>query len=186
MKNLAIIISLIFLVSCAPGTQEEAGQDKKSGLSQEQAKTLAVEVKQVGPESFSRYFEVTGHMEAVQDAHISPEINGQIKMVNVERGARVRKGDLLIKLNTDIIEKNIEEVRTSLELAQKIFEKQEGLWDQNVGSEIQYLESKNGMESLQARLSTLEKQLQLANVRAPFPVSWMIFWSKRGNWHHLE
>lgn len=168
MKNLIIIASLTILVSCAPGATDEVGLDNEAGSSQEEIKTLAVEVKEVEPESFSRYFEVTGHMEAVQDAYISPEINGQIKEVSIERGARVRKGELLIRLNSDITEKNIDEVKTSLELARKIYEKQEGLWEQNVGSEIQYLEAKNSVESLEARLATLEKQLQMAHVRAPF------------------
>ncbi len=85
------------------------------------------------------------------------------------RGARVGKGDLLIRLNTDITEKSIAEVKTSLELAARIFEKQEELWEQQIGSEIQFLEAKNGKESLEARLATLQKQLELAHIRAPFP-----------------
>ena len=129
---------------------------------------LAVEVKEMVPELFTRYFEVPGHLEAVQDAFISPEINGQIKSIAVKRGERVKKGDLLVKLNTDITEQSINEVQTSLELAVRVFEKQEELWDQKIGSEIQYLEAKNGVESLEARLATLEKQLAMAHVRAPF------------------
>ncbi len=86
----------------------------------------------------------------------------------VKRGARVRKGDLLIKLNTDVTEKSIEEIQTNLKLAERIFQKQQELWDKNIGSEIQYLESKNAKESLQARLATLGKQLEMAHLTAPF------------------
>jgi membrane fusion protein (multidrug efflux system) len=86
-------------------------------------------------------------MEALNDAFISPEINGQIQSIAVDRGARVRKGDLILKLNTDVTEKTMEEVETSLELAQSVLTKQEELWKQNIGSELQYLEAKNGMES---------------------------------------
>lgn len=130
---------------------------------------LAVELLQLQPERFSRYFEVTGFLESVQDADISPEINGQIEEISVARGARVREGQLLVRLNTDLTENTIAEVKTSLELANKLFEKQEDLWEKQIGSEIQYLEAKNGKEVLEARLATLEKQLAMARITAPFP-----------------
>jgi RND family efflux transporter MFP subunit len=145
----------------------EEGMDVDSGNAGS-GQPLAVELLQLRPERFSRYFEVTGLMESVQDAEISPEINGQIEEIAVERGARVKEGQLLVRLNTELIEKNIAEVKTSLELAEKMFEKQEELWEKQIGSEIQYLEAKNGKEVLEARLATLEKQLALARITAPF------------------
>jgi len=190
MKHHLIIALLAILVSCSPGgtdskkTEIERYKKKVSDYTQKIAalerelgeeaaplkpeSSLVVEVKQLSSEKFSRHFEVTGYMEAVQDAYISPEINGQIDNILVKRGARVRKGKLLIKLNTDVTEKSIEEVKTNLELATRLYEKQEELWEQNIGSEIQYLEVKNGKESLEARLATLERQLEMAQVRAPF------------------
>lgn len=190
MKQHLIIALLAILVSCSPGGTDskkaEVEKYKKlvndytqkistleSELGEEVApknpeSSLVVEVKQLNPEKFARHFEVTGSMEAVQDAFISPEINGQIDNILVKRGARVREGELLIKLNTDVTEKTIEEVKTNLDLATRLYEKQKDLWEQNIGSEIQYLEVKNGKESLEARLATLEKQLEMAQVRAPF------------------
>lgn len=190
MKQLALIISLSLLVACSPGGVDE----KKAELEDYQKKVkeynekielleaeleaeqsepaeltaLPVEVKKIIPETLSRYFQVTGVMEALKDAILSPEINGQIQQVNIQRGAWVKKGDLLIKLSTEVTEKNIEELKTNLNLASHIYEKQKGLWEQNVGSELQYLEAENGVESLEARLATLEKQLEMASIRAPF------------------
>ncbi len=190
MKQFLTIALLAMLVSCSPDGIEskkaeiERYKKKVSGYSEKIAAleselgeesfpvnpetALVVVVKQMNSEKFSRHFEVTGYMEAVEDAFISPEINGQIDHILVERGARVRKGDLLIQLNTDVTEKSIQEVRTNLELANRLYEKQEELWQQNIGSEIQYLKVKNGKESLEARLATLERQLEMAQVRAPF------------------
>jgi membrane fusion protein (multidrug efflux system) len=190
MKQIAVIISFSLLVACSPGGTDEKKAELDSyrqkveeynqkiaeleaELESEQAdpealELLPVEIKEMSPEFFARYFEVTGVMEALNDAYISPEINGQIQSIAVERGARVRKGDLILKLNTDVTEKTMEEVKTSLELAQRVFTKQEELWKQNIGSELQYLEAKNGMESLEARLATLQQQLQMAHVTAPF------------------
>ena len=129
---------------------------------------LPVEIMEMTPDFFARYFEVTGVMEALKNAFISPEINGQIQMINVDRGSRVKKGDLILKLNTDVTRKSMEEIETNLELAKRIFTKQQELWEQNIGSELQYLEAKNAMESLEARLATLQKQLEMAHVSAPF------------------
>jgi membrane fusion protein (multidrug efflux system) len=190
MKQLAIFIALSILVGCGSGgsgdtkseldsyrqkvkeynqkiAELEAELDSESKDSIE-ISLLPVEVKQISHQIFTRYFEVNGSVEAVEDAFISPEINGQIQSVFVERGARISKGDLLVKLKTDVTEKSIDEIKTSLKLAESIFEKQEDLWEQNIGSEIQYLEARNAKESLEARLATLEKQLELAQIRAPF------------------
>jgi membrane fusion protein (multidrug efflux system) len=145
--------------------QRTGGESRSTGTGQE----LAVEVLPMKPERFSRHFEVTGLMESVQDAEISPESSGQIEEIAVERGARVVQGQLLVRLNTEIIEKNIEEVKTNLELATLRYEKQRELWEKQIGSEIQYLETKNGKEVLEARLSTLNEQLAMARVTAPFP-----------------
>ncbi len=190
MKQIAVIISLSLLVACGPeGTAakkaeldsyrqkvEEYNQkiaDLEAELEDqnddsEAVALLPVEIKEMTPEFFARYFEVTGVIEALKDAYISPEINGQIQKVSVQRGSRVKKGDLILKLNTDVIEKSVDEIETSLELAKRIFSKQEELWEQNIGSELQYLEAKNAMQSLQARLATLEKQMEMAHVSAPF------------------
>jgi RND family efflux transporter MFP subunit len=194
MKHLAVIISFSLLMACSPkGTGEkkaeldsyrqkveeynrkiaeleaelEADPDNKP-IEQEAGTRLPVEIIEMSPEYFSRYFEVTGVMEALKDAYISPEINGQIQKIPVQRGSRVKKGDLILKLNTDVTEKSMAEVETSLDLAKRIFSKQEELWEQNIGSELQYLEAKNAMESLEARLATLQKQLEMARVTAPF------------------
>lgn len=190
MKQIAIILSLSLLVACGP---EESGS-KKAELDSYRQKVeeysqkvadleaelknenndseavalLPVEIKEMTPEFFARYFEVTGVIEALKDAYISPEINGQIHNIRVQRGSRVKKGDMILKLNTDVIEKSVIEIETSLELAKRIFSKQEELWEQNIGSEVQYLEAKNAMESLQARLATLNKQMEMAQVTAPF------------------
>ena len=116
---------------------------------------------------FHHYFQVSGTVNVVEQAYISPEINGQIKEVLVEEGDDVIKGQLLAKLNTSITENTIEEVKTQLKLANTLFEKQEQLWNKNIGSEVQYLQAKNNMEALQAKLKTLEAQLNMAYIKSP-------------------
>ena len=87
MKQLTLIISLISMISCGPGGSGESDAAMESDAKgMKEVTALAVVVKEMIPETISRYFEVTGYMEAVQDAYISPEINGQIKFVKSDRG----------------------------------------------------------------------------------------------------
>jgi membrane fusion protein, multidrug efflux system len=190
MKNFIIFSMILLATSCGSQKSEDkqAELQKYRELAQEYSKKIetlekeiassTVETKEdqlksvrtlhVLPKEFSSFFTATGTVEAVEDVFISPEVSGQISAIPVKRGDQVKKGDLLIRLNTDIIQRNIEEIRTSLELAKKVFEKQEQLWEKNIGSELQYLEAKNGKQSLEARLATLQSQLDLSYIRAPF------------------
>ena len=117
---------------------------------------------------FDHYFKVNGSVEAVQEAMISPESSGQIREINVQKGQRVSRGQVLARLNTSVIENNIQEAKTSLQLAQTVYNRQKRLWEQEIGSEMQYLEARNNYESMQSRVKSLESQLDMAVMRAPF------------------
>jgi RND family efflux transporter MFP subunit len=123
---------------------------------------------EIKPRTFSHFFEASGSVEAVEEAFISPEVNGQIKDILIDEGDRVQKGQLLAKLNTEILERNIAEVETSLSLATDVFERQKRLWEQKIGSEVQFLEARNNKQNLENRLATLRAQLDLAIITAPF------------------
>ena len=128
---------------------------------------LKVRTQKVSKQAFSKYFTATGEIEAINEAFISPEVGGQITKINVIEGQKVKKGQLLAKLNTSLIEKNIEEVKTQLELAEILFNKQKELWDKNIGSERQFLESKNNYENLKNKLATLREQYNMSIIRSP-------------------
>lgn len=130
-------------------------------------KSIPVTAKTLAFEPFNHYIEVNGSVEAINAAYISPEINGQIKEIYVQEGDYVTKGQLLIRINSSILENSINEVKTSLELAKTVYEKQKQLWDKNIGSEMDYLQAKNNKEALENKLQTLQSQLDLAMVKAP-------------------
>ncbi len=127
-----------------------------------------VTVSTMEREPFEHFLKVNATVEAVQEAMISPETSGQIMEIAVKKGQSVQKGQLLARLNTSVIENNINEVKTSLQLAETVFNRQQRLWDQEIGSEIQYLEAKNNYENLQSRLKSLQSQLAMSVMRAPF------------------
>jgi membrane fusion protein, multidrug efflux system len=127
-----------------------------------------VGVTEMLAQPFDHYFRVNANVEAIREATISPETNGQIKQIMVSKGQMVTRGQVLARLNTSVIENNISEIKTSLQLAQTVYNRQKRLWEQEIGSEIQYLEAKNNYESLQTRLKAMESQFEMAVMRAPF------------------
>lgn len=118
--------------------------------------------------TFKHYFTVQGNVETDQNALVFPETQGIVKQIHVAEGQSVSKGQRLVSLDTELIQRNINEVQTSYELAKDIFERQERLWEQKIGSEVQYLEAKNRKESLEATLATLNRQAGMGMVTAPF------------------
>ena len=190
MKKLSILILVLIVAGCGSGDQAAKIQEEIKSK-KDQIMTLNAEVRELERElaeiqeedpdkyktlvvtrelkyrPFKHYFEAHGSVESVTEAFISPEVNGQIKQIKVREGERVQKGQLLIVLNTSVTENTIEEVKTSLQLATTVYEKQKRLWDQQIGSEIQYLEAKNNKEALESRLNTLEAQLEMSYIRSP-------------------
>ena len=127
-----------------------------------------VVVEEIVQQDFRHFFKVHGVVETDQNAEINPEVSAKIMAIHVKEGESVSKGTTLIKLDSKIVENNIAEVKTQISLAETVYKKQKNLWDQNIGSEIQYLEAKNNLESLQRRLETLQSQLAMYSVKAPF------------------
>lgn len=118
--------------------------------------------------TFEHYFEVHGDVKVEKNAQVFPEANGVVEKILLSEGARVQKGQAILQLDPGPLGNNIKELENSLELATKMFNKQASLWEQNIGSEIQYLESKNQKESLEQKLASAQKQLAMYTVTAPF------------------
>lgn len=126
-----------------------------------------VVIESLSPMTFRHFFEASGAVIPVEEAFISPEVGGQITDVFVKEGQRVKRGQLLAKLNTEVTEKTIAELNSSLSLAADVFERQKRLWEQKIGSELQYLEAKNNKVSLENKLATMKAQLRMAQVSSP-------------------
>src|SRR5210317_2185934 len=177
-KLLSIIVVILIAAACSQSEDKEGIEEQikqyKDEVSQLNLKIKELEqqlidsgeledqfitpvkVNVLSPRPFNHFFQVSGTVDAVDKAYISPEINGQVEAIPVAEGEYVEKGQLLARLNTSITRNTIEEVKTQLELATTLFEKQQQLWDKNIGSEVQYLQAKNNKESMERRLKTLQ------------------------------
>jgi RND family efflux transporter MFP subunit len=134
----------------------------------EQEAEILVATMPVTRSLFRHQIEVRGTVQSRKNVLISAETMGRVEAMYVKEGDNVKAGQLLLKIDDDVISNNIAEVKTQLELATTVFERQKNLWDQKIGTEIQYLQAKNNKESLERRLQTLQSQLSQYYVRAPF------------------
>jgi len=129
--------------------------------------TLKVAVKQMKKEKVTHHIKATAYIQAKEQAYVSPEMNGQIKYIYVKEGQYVKKGQTMVVLNSSVLKSSIEELKTGLDLAKIMYEKQKTLWEQKVGKELDYLQAKNRKESLEAKLKTLNAQLAMTIIKAP-------------------
>ncbi len=127
-----------------------------------------VSVMEVPSQEFYHKIEVRGSIASRQNIMISAEMTGLIQKIMVREGERISKGQVLVILDGESIRRSIDELKTQLELAVLLYERQARLWAKSVGSEIQYLEAKNRKESLEKRLASAYTQLEKTRVKAPF------------------
>lgn len=184
----AALLALAFLAACGDGKkdpaaelaklkQEQASNQAKiaeleakvgGGKSNAAANAVPVSVVNVQPEDFRSYLEVQGRADFDQNANVSARASGTITSLRVQRGDRVGKGQVLATLDAAVLEAGIAELRTRLDLARVLYDKQNRLWQQQIGTEVQYLQAKNNYQALQRNLATQQQQRDLYNVRAPF------------------
>ena len=119
-------------------------------------------------QEFKHYVSFQGTIDTDQNLVIYPELPGLLKAIYVTEGQRVDKGTLLVRLSDGGMQDQLEQLRLQLELAKTTYERQEKLWAQKIGSEIQYLQSKTAFKALQKSVSQMEDQVAKTRIRAPF------------------
>ncbi len=134
----------------------------------QQDKSVLVKTEEVKNQYFEHKIQVQGEVASRKNINMSAETMGRVTQINVEPGDIVQRGQILIRLDAATMQNSIQELKTSLDLATTIYEKQKNLWDQEIGTEVQYLEAKNRKESLERQLATLQSQLAMSTIRAPF------------------
>jgi membrane fusion protein, multidrug efflux system len=111
---------------------------------------------------------VQGRVDFDQNATVAATAAGTLTSIRVQRGDRVSRGQVLATIDAAILDAAISELRTRLELTQTVFDKQKRLWDQKIGTEIQYLTAKNNLDALQNSLTMQQRQRALYTITAPF------------------
>jgi RND family efflux transporter MFP subunit len=139
--------------------------DTNSGKSQ---KIKQVSSTTLAPEQFQHFVSVQGSVEADENVMVTSKMPGLITSIKVRQGDMVKQGQILAVLDDDVLQKSIDEVKIGLAQVVVMYEKQKSLWDQKIGTEMQYLGLKNQKESLEKKLITLKSQESQTLVTAPF------------------
>ncbi len=119
-------------------------------------------------EKFDHYLELQGDVMTKQNVLIYPEMAGTLHKVYVKEGQKVSKGQLLGYIDDGGLSSSLAQMKTSAALAKTTFERQKRLWDQNIGSEIQYLQAKTDYEAQESAVKQMQSQLSKSSLRAPF------------------
>jgi len=189
MKNLKFlaILAIFLIISCGSnGKQAEleklerqreeltekinklkAEIAKERGPIQQNERIAHVNINQVNPEIFMHFIEVQGTIESDNNILVPSQSAGIVKKIYVDKGEKISRGQLLAELDGAILESSIAEIKNSLELATIIYERQERLWNKNIGTEIEYLQAKNNKENLEKKLQTLNEQYKLTKIISP-------------------
>ena len=192
MKNTLIILSIIALFTACGGKNEGALEAKRSELDslQKEMTTLKAAIAKVQEEiveldtnarpnaiavmaseiqkgAFKNPFQVQGLVESDKNVMVSPEVPAKLVKIYVKEGQRVSKGQIIASLDGSTASSQIAELEGALSLARTNFEKQKRLWDQGIGSEMQFLQAKNQYENLQNSIATARTQLGKYSLRSP-------------------
>ena len=142
--------------------------DSAIALLDDMAKLPLVTTIEVHPKKFNHYLELQGDVMTKQNVLIYPEMSGTLNRVHVKEGQKVSKGQLLATIDDGGLSSQLAQHRTQAELSKTTFERQKRLWEQNIGSEIQYLQAKTNYEAQQSAVKQMESQVGKSSIRAPF------------------
>ena len=198
MKKLLYILSLSLLISCGEeDTSVEtivASKDvtsiraKKKELSEKQQEIIAqikqldAAIDQLDPNKklplvtsltvketlFNHYIDLQGSLQTKENLVLTPEFNGLLTSVLVKEGQYVTKGQTLARIDDGGLGQQLAQLEINAELAKTTFERQERLWEQKIGTEMQYLQAKANYEAQNKAVSQLKSNLAKTVIKAPF------------------
>lgn len=182
----AVVLAVLLLTACSSDSGQSAEKQldelrkQRSSIDQKirelearlnpaeaTAGAQPVEVRPVVPQLFQHYVDAKGTVDSRSSVSISPLMGGRVVMLSIANGQAVRKGQLLLEIDNEVIKKGIDEVQVQLDFAVTLYEKQKRIFEMKAGSEIQYLSAKNQKEALERRLESLKEQLTMSRIVAP-------------------
>ena len=184
MKKIAYLTILLFLAACSPKPKDKAAQladlqkqaaDINAKIAKLQGelgkkdsvKSTDVNVYTVRPGSFTNYVELQGKIDAQDNVVAYPQAAGTITAIYVKAGQHVNKGQELVQLDNSVLLQNIAQAEAQATLAQTVYQRQKNLWDQKIGTEVQYLQAKSNFEITQKQVSALKKQANMFRIISP-------------------
>lgn len=145
--------------------ESELAKENPDSVSNIRAKDVGV--SELKLQKFDHYVQTQGHIESDNNILVSAESMGVIRNVYVTEGQYVSKGQVIAQIDNSVISRSMESMEAQLELATSVYERQKNLWDQKIGTEVQFLQAKTGKESLEKQLASLREQKDMTRIKSP-------------------
>jgi membrane fusion protein (multidrug efflux system) len=149
-------------------SQDLEALDRAIGKLDQNEKLSLVTAMVISPERFEHYLQVQGDVATKQNIVLYPQFSGQLQTLYVSVGDQVKKGALLATLDDNGMAQQLNQLMVQEALAKTTFERQEKLWNQNIGSELQYLQAKTQYEAQRSLTQQVSQQLEKSKIVAPF------------------
>lgn len=188
MKHIMIVlIAALALASCGGGEDKnaklEALKTQQSELAAE-IKTLEAEiaatdtttksvkvkdvlVTEMQPVIFRHYIDVQGAVDAEENVNVQPTIPGKVQRVYVNEGSSVKAGQVLAEIDHDVLTKSLNAMQPQIAMATETFDRQKRLWDQKIGSEMQFLQAKTQKETTEQQAAAMQEQIEMCKIKSP-------------------
>lgn len=158
----------------------EAEIEKETPDSAKTVKAKEVAVTELKVQKFDHYVQTQGKVESENDILVSAKSMGGVTQVYVQEGDQVSKGQVLAQIDNSVMVRSIESMKAQLDLATSVYERQKNLWDQKIGTEVQYLQAKTGKESLEKQIASLQEQNEMTRIKSPINGTVDEVWVKVG------
>jgi membrane fusion protein (multidrug efflux system) len=149
-------------------SQDLEALDRAIGKLDQNEKLSLVTAMVISPERFEHYLQVQGDVATKQNIVLYPQFSGQLQTLHVSVGDQVKKGALLATLDDNGMAQQLNQLMVQEALAKTTFERQEKLWNQNIGRELQYLQAKTQYEAQRSLTQQVSQQLEKSKIVAPF------------------
>jgi len=127
-----------------------------------------VSALKIDKQKFEHFIEIQGNVKTDQDVILYPEIQGILKRMKAKMGQYVKAGEVIAIIDDGGIQQQLSQAKAQQKLAKITFERQQRLWDQKIGSEIEFLRAETEYQALKESVAQLEKTLAKARVTAPY------------------
>ncbi len=191
MKNntlvtLSLLAAALWLVACGAPAGDKSAElaklkeqkaqidaqitalEKELGAASGQPKHLhTVSLAEVQPAQFRHYIDIQGRVDAEENVPVTAKSPGVLSKVLVKNGDVVKRGQLLAIIDDQLMLKGLAELELQLQTAIDLYNRQKALWDQKIGTEVQFIQAKTNKEAIEQRIATTKEQWQMTRIYAP-------------------
>jgi membrane fusion protein (multidrug efflux system) len=184
MKKILYISAAMFLAACSQKPKDyktqladlkkqqadinaQIGKIEAEHPAADSSKVTDVSVAEIKTQTFTNYAQIQGKIDAQDNVTAYPQMQGTITNIYVKAGQHVGKGQILVQLDNSVLKQQIAQGEAQLSLSNTVYQRQKNLWDQKIGTEVQFLQAKTNYEAGQKQLAALREQSAMYTIKSP-------------------